>query len=147
MKTVTFNPETHAVVSLTCDGEMIDAAVAAYQNLRYIGDQIEAAIAAAPEYPADAGWISVDERLPVVKHGDEEEFNVHVRIKSNGRIIVRSAHFLNDMEMDNVEEDEKRFFSGWHSRAHSDEFDGYYEPLDHLEVISWIPLPPAPEAV
>jgi hypothetical protein len=151
LKTVTFNPRTHKVVPLYATEEMIDHVYECEDELNfddldpyYFNIAWDRMASAAPECPADSGWISVDERLPVVKHGDEEEFNVHVRIKSNGRIIVRSAHFLNEMEMDNIEEDEKRFFSGWHSRAHSDEFEGYYEPLDELEVISWMPLPTPP---
>lgn len=73
MKTVTFNPLTHVVVPICSTDEMSESAmesddnVECFDDVRYLTSPdltYSAMVAAAPEYPADAGWISVDERLP-----------------------------------------------------------------------------------
>jgi hypothetical protein len=79
MITCTFNPMTHKVVPIKITEDMkmasdINSVYSAEEQYKFILD-------VAPEYPADAGWISVDERLPelfvdVLLHPRPNEYTV-----------------------------------------------------------------------
>jgi hypothetical protein len=71
MKTCTFNQLEYKVVPINATEEMVVAfAESWYRQLRFIDDHeanwYSDLIAAAPDYPADASWVSVDERLPCI---------------------------------------------------------------------------------
>jgi hypothetical protein len=67
MITCTFNPATHVIVPIESTTKMDLAGEKVLDREEHRAETSlcwDAMIAAAPEYPADASWISVDERLP-----------------------------------------------------------------------------------
>lgn len=129
MKTVTFNPLTHKVVPVSSSPEMGRAMGAFIDRPRHSSARLEQdckvidlAIAAAPAYPANAGWISVDDRLP-----SEDDGTVAVRL-NDGSILTAWATY-------------------WHGASRS--FSGWNHPfnIDDSVVTHWAMLPPVPEAV
>jgi hypothetical protein len=117
MKTCTFNPMTHKVVPIEITEDMkmasdINSVYSAEEQYKFILD-------VAPEYPADAGWISVDERLP-----DDCNGYLCYAVRTSGSKFMTTSG-LNPAKT-----------------AFYVEYDGC-EPSEI--VTHWMPLPPAPE--
>jgi hypothetical protein len=135
MKTVTctFNPLTHKVVQIESTTKMDQAGEKVLENS---GEREEAApcwdamIAAAPEYPSDAGWISVDERLP--------DIHTHVTLTNVGKWMNTGG----DFEVN------------WYGHGWICEFGhkfwsviGESGAMTLDSVTHWMPLPSVPEGV
>lgn len=93
-------------------------------------------------------WISVDERLPDVEFGENQEFIVCVYRKLQDRSYCFAAQYLNAMQLYNECEDDERLFSGWHDVKEHADYDGWYSPLELHEgdkVTHWQPLPEPPK--
>jgi len=92
-------------------------------------------------------WISVEERLPEVKHEDYEFVLVAVDSAHTGKTHVFEAAYLNQVEV-MTEDGNYISFTGWHTRTEHPDYDGWYESIgkngDDRVVTHWMvkPLPP-----
>lgn len=128
MKTVTFNPLTHKVVSIEPTAKMMMPVVyhAVTQGIDWT-EGVRLAIASAPEYPADAGWISVDERLPEMF---QPVLGSMVPTFSDKRLSPVILRYANSYKK---------------KGGNCFLLDG--EDLADGVVTHWMPLPPTPEGV
>jgi hypothetical protein len=132
MITCTFNPKTHKVVPIESTSKMDQAGEKVLENAGEREEAVpcwDAMIAAAPEYPADTGWISVDERLPSI-----------------GQIVDLCINGIVQNETYSLDEGDTSDYAPSVYFWSRDDID---EGIDIESGQYWKdrPLPPAPEAV
>ena len=92
-------------------------------------------------------WISVDERLPDVRAGDNQEVILKVR-RANGKEYVFAAEYLNRYERysedDDADDEVRIYITGWYRLMADEEYDNAWHAVlnDGDSVIGWKPLPP-----
>jgi len=94
-------------------------------------------------------WIACSDRLPEVKKGGEQEFNIAVK-RANGKTYVFSACYLNEMELYSEEHGDDEgllLVTGWRHEMADDEYDTAWHSVIGVgdEVTHWQPLPPSPK--
>lgn len=92
-------------------------------------------------------WISVDERLPDVRAGDNQEVILKVR-RANGKEYVFAAEYLNRYECysedDDADDEGRIYITGWYRLMADEEYDNAWHAVlnDGDSVTGWKPLPP-----
>ena len=155
MKTVTFNHATHAIVPIESTTKMDLAGEKVLDREEHRAETSlcwDAMIAAAPEYPADAGWISVDERLP-----DTSRKVIAYYKNELGKDRQVMAFYAKEYEIESesndgsgcesdYSEEKDAFFipKGWYEKIEN--WDDYSSLRIESTVTNWKERSPAPEA-
>jgi hypothetical protein len=156
MKTVTFNPETHAVVPI----ELLNAVDQLIKGKgRFHTEQNFNALksahfdySTAPEHPADAGWISVDERFPdtsrkvIAYYKNELGKDRQVMAFYAKKYEIESeSNDGSGCESDYSEEKDAFFIpKGWYEKIEN--WDDYSSLRIESAVTNWKERSPAPES-
>lgn len=95
-------------------------------------------------------WISTSQSLPEVKKGSQAEFIICCKRGHDGKCYVFEASYLNQVDLDEYEDEETGFISGWHLEKSHPDYDLYFESIGSGGdvVTHWMHKPKAPsEAV
>jgi hypothetical protein len=162
MKTVTFNPMTHKVISLDADTEMTTAFARVFNVNRQkesFNPAYRAMIAAAPEYPADKHCSilrsAAEQALASLRHHVVQTRPINSTEEAINALVQALASKYHSLDAGWISVDERLPDDGadfigylfYKKRPHDKQIRVCrFLPSEHVEVTHWMPLPPAPEA-
>lgn len=159
MKTVTFNPMTHKLIALEPTDDMRFATAHINNGIESedVMLMLKAAIAAAPEYPADADYsilrMAAEKALNSLKHHVIQTLPINSTedaINDLVQALASKYHSLDDgwISVDERLPDDGADFIGYlfyKKRPHDKQIRVCrFLPSEHVEVTHWMPLPPSP---